>query len=118
MPLINPPLQGQARSLHIQQLINLVRGIPANSEAVSLTGFSSISAYALSVANRGATGLGFRVLNAARTIPLMRVDHDGTTLRPNAVDTDVFTVRNFADDTDLFKVDNSGVSFGGLTPVT
>lgn len=115
MPLINVVERTPARAVHVQQIINLLRGVPANSEAVSLTGTSNASVYALTVANRDATnGRGFRVQNSTQTIDLLSVANAGVVVRPHASSQDVFTVRNFADNADLFKVSTSGVSLGPL----
>lgn len=107
------PIGGQARSIHVQQVINWLRGLPSFSEAVNFTGLSSGSAHALTVANRHADGLAFLVKNSDRTVDLLDVRNSGVVIRPHAADQTVFRVRNYANDADLFAVTTTGLSLGG-----
>lgn len=118
MPIINVPTGAQARGIHVQQIINWLRGLPSYSEPVSFTGITNDSAYALTVANAGVGGKGFRVRNSLQTVTLLESVDDGTVVRANASTGTYFRVRNFADNGDLFAVTNSGVSLGGETIAT
>lgn len=119
MPIINPPVGGQARSIHVQQIINWLRGLPSYSEAVNFTGISSSSNWALTTANGGTGGKAFRARNSNQTITLFEVQESGVVVRPNASDSVAFRVRNFLDNADLFTVNADGtVSIGSSTPVT
>lgn len=122
MAILNVNTGAAAKAIHVQQIINWLRGIPAYSEPVAFTGISSPTNYALNVANietSSGLGQGLRVWNSAISVPLLLVDHNGVKIRPNTNTQGYnFTVRNFADDTDLFKVTESGVTFSGVNPVT
>lgn len=117
MPQIPVPQGGAARSVHVQQIINWLRGLSAFSEPMSLTGLTSTS-YALTVANAGTGGNALRIRNSTQSIDLLLIRDAGITVKPHSASQDIFTVRNFADTADLFKVSTSGVSIGSETVVT
>lgn len=118
MPIINVPQGGQARQIHVQQIINWLRGLPQYSEAINHTGYTSDVAHAMTVANRGLGGLALAVKNALRTVTLFEVKEAGAIVRPNAASGTVFRVRNFADNADLFSVAADGsVSIGSTGAV-
>lgn len=116
MGIINVPSNSIARSLHVQQIINWLRGNPSFSEPVSLTGIASNSSFALSAGNTG-TGGAFRALNRGLTIPILKVTDDGVEIRPLA-EGSVFRIRDVANGSNVFEVTTTGVTFGGVGFVT
>jgi hypothetical protein len=114
MGIINVQTGALARAIHVQQILNWLRGLPAYSEPVSFTGITSASNYALNVANLDAAGQGLRVWNSEISTQLLLVDHNGIQVRPNSIgQAYYFRVRNFANNADIFTVNEAGVSLGG-----
>ena len=111
MAIINVPRGGQARYIHVQQIINWLRGLPSYSEPVSLTGLTSTS-YALTVANSGTGGRALIVKNSSQSVNILTAQDDGVIIKPHSASQSVFRVRNFADNANLFEVSTSGVSIG------
>ncbi len=115
MPIVNVPVGGQARSIHVQQIINWLRGLPSYTEPVSFTGLDSTS-YALTVANNDGNSTNFGraliVKNSTSTVNLLDVQNSGVTVKPHSASQSVFRVRNFADTENLFEVSTSGVNVG------
>lgn len=111
--VINVPVGGLARSIHVQQIINWLRGVPGY-EPVSLTGISHTTEYALTVANTDSiSGLGLLVTNYDGTKNLLAVSHAGTTVRPNTLaQASIFKVVNSVGTT-MFDITESGITGGG-----
>jgi hypothetical protein len=72
MPQIPVPDGAQARAIHIRQIVNWLRGDAQYSEAVFFSGYTSASAYALTVANRGVGGLALAVKTVTEIVRFLR----------------------------------------------
>lgn len=117
MPNVNVLNGSAARAIHVRQILNWLRGVPANSEAVSFTGVEDSSNFALTVLNND------RILNKAFLVKQMtgsgaltrdvfEISGGVITMRPLGSSSTILSVRNFADDADVFTITTDGASLG------
>jgi hypothetical protein len=118
MPISNVPVGGVARAIHVQQILNWLRGNPTYSEPVSFTGISSGVTYALTVLNLEASGRALMVKDSSSNVEIFGVRNSGVTIKPVTAGVSAFRVRNLADTDNVFEVTDTGVSIGGISPVT
>ena len=118
MPISNVPVGGVARAIHVQQILNWLRGNPTYSEPVNFTGINSSVAYALTVLNLDAAGKGLLVKDSSSNVELFGVRNSGVTVKPVTAGVSAFRVRNLTDTDNIFEVTDTGVSIGGVSPVT
>jgi hypothetical protein len=118
MPLINVPTGGVARAVHVQQILNWLRGNPAYSEPFSFTGINSATAYALTVLNIDPAGKALLVRDSGNVVDLFGVRDSGVTVKPKTAGVSAFRVRNLLDTDNIFEVTDTGVNIGGVAPVT
>jgi hypothetical protein len=118
MALINVPTGGVARAVHVQQILNWMRGNPSFSEPVSFTGILSNSSYALTVMNIDPAGKGLLVKDSGGAVELFGVRDSGVTIKPKTAGVSSLRVRNQNDTANIFEVTDTSVNINGVAAIS